>query len=278
MNAHHPSYKRTLVQVAQIMLAATIAMGVTIGKDFGLEARQALFGQRQIQFYVPYAGSSPIYLPPVLLIAHNAGDQESTTRAALAHDAAGIEIDVRSVNGVLYATHSAPSEYIPLRAWRAQRLRDAWKYTAGAQVLKLDLKSTSQPALESLVRFIEARPSDQQIIFVSSNPDALAFLDGALPETIELLSLYSGYDIDRLLEQNGRVDGVDGISIPEWALTSKRVELLKERGYVIDAWTVNDIERMVELTAMGVDAITTDNLAFFAMAIAPETESEPGVS
>lgn len=272
-----PSYKRTLSRIVQFMLATTIAMGVTIGKDISLEARQAVFGQRQIQFYLPYSGSTPINLPPVLLVAHNAGDQEETARAALSHDAAGIEIDVRSVNGVLYATHSAPSGYIPLRAWRAQRLRDAWKYTAGAQVLKLDLKSTSQPALESLVRFIEARPGDQQIIFVSTNADALAFLDAALPETIGLLSLSSGYDIDQLLETDGRVDGVEGISIPEWALTSQRVQSLKEHGYVIDAWTVNDIERLVELAAMGVDAITTDNLAFFAMAISAETESEPGV-
>src|SRR5262245_15712750 len=108
-----PTIERNMIRVFRILLAATIAMGITIGKDFSLEARQAVFGQRQIQFYVPYSGSTPIYLPPVLLIAHNAGDQEATSKRALSHDAAGIEIDVRSVDGVLYATHSAPSGLIP---------------------------------------------------------------------------------------------------------------------------------------------------------------------
>jgi hypothetical protein len=271
------SYKHILGRLLQIVLASTIAMGVMLGKDFSLDARQAVFGQRQIQFYVPYSGTTPIVLPPVLLVAHNAGDQEATTRRALKHDAAGVEIDVRLVDGMLYATHSAPSELMPMRAWRAPRLREAWNYAAGATVLKLDLKSTSQPALEALVRFIEARSSDQQIIFVSSNPDALAYLDSALPDTIELLSLASGIDVDGLLEHDGRLDGIDGISIPSWALTAGRIQALKERGYLIDAWTVNDIERLVELSALGVDIITTDNLAFFDMALDTTPDDSTGL-
>lgn len=271
------TYRHLLGRLLQIFLAVSIAIAVTIGKDFTLEARQAVFGQRQIQFYVPYSGSTPIYLQPVLLVAHNAGDQQETAHRALKHDAAGIEIDVRSVDGILYATHSAPNGLMPMRAWQAPRLRDAWKYTAGARVLKLDLKSTGQLTLESLVRFIEARPSDQQVMIVSSDPEALAFLDAALPDTIELLSLTTGMDIDALLENGGRPDGIDGISIPEWALTSERIELLKGAGYLIDAWTVNDVERLVELTALGVDSITTDNLAFFDMAVDEQRDPIAGI-
>lgn len=162
-----------------------------------------------------------------------------------------------------------------MRAWQAPRLRDAWQYTANAKVLKLDLKSTSQAALESLVRFIQARPSDQQIIIVSSDPDALAYLENALPESIELLSLSTGSEIDALLEKNGRPDGVDGISIPGFALTTERIQTLKEHGYLIDAWTVNEVEQLVELTALGVDVITTDNLAFFDMALEDTPKNDP---
>lgn len=271
------SHMRMLGYLLQIFLAASIAMGITIGKDFGLEARQAVFGQRQIQFYVPSASSTAVVLPPVLLVAHNAGDQESTARRALKHDAAGIEIDVRLVNGVLYATHSAPSGLIPMRAWQAPRLREAWQYTANAKVLKLDLKSTSQAALDALVRFIEARPTDQQILFVSSDINALEFLDAMLPESLGLLSLSSGAGVDALLEQDGRVGGVDGISIPAWALTAGRVQALKASGYLIDAWTVNDTERLVWLTTLGVDIVTTDNLAFFDMALKTAQETPAGL-
>jgi hypothetical protein len=277
MVLHSLPLKRSSIRVLRVLLAGALALSVMMGKDFSLEARQAVFGQRQIQFYVPYSGSTPVYLPPVLLIAHNAGDQEATSKRALNHDAAGIEIDVRSVDGILYATHSAPSGLIPMRAWQAPRLRDAWKYTANAKVLKLDLKSTNPLALESLVRFIGARPSDQQIIIVSIYQDVLKYLDTALPETIELLSLSTGQDIDTLREQDGRIDGVDGISIPEWALTSDRILLLKEHGYLIDAWTVNDVERLVELTGLGVDAITTDNLAFFDMAVDEPEKPDAGI-
>ncbi len=258
----------------RIVVATALALTVLIGKDWSLEARQAIFGQRQIQFYAPYSGSSPIYLPPVLLVAHNAGDQEDTSRRAIGQNAAGIEIDVRYVDGVLYATHKAPANIMPKRAWQVPRLRDAWAYSAGATVLKLDLKSTGQNALDSLVRFIKARPTGQQILIVSKSQDALVYLDHQLPDTIQILSLSTGIDVDLLLEQGGRIDGVDGISIPEWALTLSRVEELKAHGYLIDAWTVNDVPRLVELTSMGVDVITTDNLAFFDMAVEAPAQTE----
>ncbi|HET9659541.1 MAG TPA: glycerophosphodiester phosphodiesterase [Thermomicrobiales bacterium] len=270
-------FKFICLRLLQVVLAVSIAMGVTVGKDFTLEARQAVFGQRQIQFYIPYSGSTPIVLPPVLLVAHNAGDQESTARRASKHDAAGMEIDVHLVDGMLYAAHSAPSELMPMRAWQAPSLREAWQYSSNAKVLKLDLKSTSQPALDALVRFIEARPSEQQIMIVSSNADALAYLDTELPESLGLLSLSSGADIDALLEHKGRVDGIDGISIPGWTLTAGRIVSLKEHGYLIDAWTVNDIEQLVDLAALGVDIITTDNLAFFDMALDTPKEEPPGL-
>ncbi len=128
----------------------------------------------------------------------------------------------------------------------------------------------------SLVRFIESRPTDQQILIVSKRQEALIFLDEALPETMQILSLSTGNDIDLLLEHDGRIDGVDGISIPEWTLTAQRIAELKARGYLIDAWTVNEVVRLVELTSLGVDAITTDNLAFFGMAV--ESSQAPGTS
>jgi glycerophosphoryl diester phosphodiesterase len=251
----------------RVILATGVALAMLIGGDWSLEARQAFFGQRQIQFYVPYSGATPVYLPPVLLVAHNAGNQEETARRAAGHDAAGMELDVRYVDGVLYATHSAPSSFMPKRAWQAPRLRDAWAYSSDATVLKLDLKSTGQGALDALVRFIKARPTDQQILIVSKNLNALAFIEQELPDTVQILSLSTGNDIDLLLEESGRVDGVDGVSVPQWALSPHRIEGLKSRGYLIDAWTVNDVDRLVELTSMGVDAITTDNLAFFDMAV-----------
>lgn len=274
----HVDMRRTLRLIGKALLATSIAMALTVGGDFSMEARQAVYGKRQIQFYAPYAGAAPVYLPPVLLVAHNAGNQPETARRALNHQAAGMEIDVRYVNGVLYATHSEPSSYMPLMAWQAPRLRDAWAYSSGATVLKLDLKSTGDRALAQLVRFIGARPTDQQLIMVSNDQNALILLDAALPNTVQLLSISNGDEVDELLMHNGRVDGVEGISIPAWVLTAERVLALKERGYVIDAWTVNDVDQLVQLATMGVDSVTTDNLAFFDMAFAVTYEPESDVA
>jgi hypothetical protein len=273
MNDRTSQIRPVATRSVRVLLATVVALTVLVGKDWSLEARQAIFGQRQIQFYTPYSGATPIYLPPVLLVSHNAGDHRDTAVRALSHNAAGIEIDVRYVDGVLYATHSAPASFMPKRAWQVPRLRGAWEYSAGAEVLKLDLKSTGEHALASLVRFIQARPSDQQILFVSGDQGALAYLDAQLPETVQILSLATGRDIDELLEHDDRVSGVDGVSVPHWALTPERIAELKVRGYFIDAWTVNDVDRLVELTTMGVDAITTDNLAFFAMAVDASDET-----
>lgn len=167
---------------------------------------------------------------------------------------------------------------MPKRAWQAQRLREAWAYSAGAAVLKLDLKTTDQNALDSLVRFIQARATEQQILTVSKSQNALIYLDEELPDTVQILSVASGYEIDLLLENANRVAGVDGVSAPHWALTPHRIEGLKAHGYLIDAWTVNDVERLVELTSLGVDAITTDNLAFFEMAVASPDSSATDVN
>ncbi len=258
-----PSFRRLL----QFLLVTFLVMALVIGREISTEAQRFVFGQREVQIFVPYSGESPVTLPPVLIVAHNAGDQESTVRKAFEHGATAIEIDVRSVAGILYATHSNPPEMLPLRLWRVPRLYQAWGYSGKAEALKLDLKSTDQHALESLVQFIEARPSDRQIIISSSDRDALAYLDAALPDTLEFLSVSTGLEIDTLLQTKGRIDGVDGLSIPAWVLSDERILLLLEHGYLIDAWAVNDVARLIELTSLGVDIVTTDNLAFFDMLV-----------
>ena len=257
--------RRIIGRLTQILLAMLLVMMFSISKEFASDARRVVFGQREVQVFVPYSGEAPITLPPVLIVAHNAGDQESTVRRALLHGATAIEIDVRSVGGTLYATHSPPPELLPLRLWQAPLFWQAWRYSAPASAIKLDLKSTHQHALDLLVQFLEHNASGQQIIISSKDPEALAFFDTNLPDSLEFLSVSTGSEIDTLLETKGRIEGIDGVSTPSWVLSEERVLLLVEHGYLIDAWGVNDVRRLVELASFGVDIITTDNLAFFDM-------------
>lgn len=267
MNHSDPLHKRAFWLLLQIMLVMFIVMALAIGKDVSTQARRVIFGQREVQIFVPYSGSAPVTLPPVLIVAHNAGDQESTVRRALLHGATAIEIDVRSLGGVLYATHSTPPELMPLRLWQAPRLWEAWRYTRAAEVLKLDLKSTDELALDALAQFIENNPTDRQLIIVSRSPEVLAYFESKVPDVLGLLSLTTGLEIDMLIQHRERPEGIDGVSIPAWVLSDQRILLLTEQDYLIDAWAVNDVARLIDLTALGVDIITTDNLAFFDMQI-----------
>jgi glycerophosphoryl diester phosphodiesterase len=55
------------------------------------------------------------------------------------------------------------------------------------------------------------------------------------------------------------------VSIRETLLDEETVDWLKEQELLILAWVVDDGFRMNELVEMGVDAITTDNLAIMEL-------------
>ena len=58
---------------------------------------------------------------------------------------------------------------------------------------------------------------------------------------------------------------VDGVTIRQDLLDEPTVDWLNERGLTALAWTVNDLTRVNELVRLGVDAITTDNLAIMEL-------------
>ena len=58
---------------------------------------------------------------------------------------------------------------------------------------------------------------------------------------------------------------VDGVTIRESLLDATTMIWLKERDLMVVAWTVNDIERVNQLVYLGVDGITTDNLAILTL-------------
>lgn len=261
------SNKHMMGRLLLFVFAALMIMALIMGRKISNETERVIFGKREVQIDAPYAGSQPVKLPPTLIVAHNAGDQKSTVQAALDHGAIAIEIDVRMIDGSLYAAHNDPPDIVPKEMWEMPELGEAWQYTGSAEVLKLDLKSTDQHALEALVQFVKSNPTDRQIIIVSKDPAALQYFEKNLPGSIGLYSVTTAKEINALLGQSIRPEGINGISVPAWLLNEARVRLLREHGYFIDAWSVNDPTKMVELTSFGVDIITTDNLAFFEMLV-----------
>jgi glycerophosphoryl diester phosphodiesterase len=48
------------------------------------------------------------------------------------------------------------------------------------------------------------------------------------------------------------------IDAPHWMLTEHLVNKIKDRGYLVHAWTVNDAEEMARMRDLEVDGIITD--------------------
>lgn len=267
MSQQKPS-RRWSTRLLILSLAPLIIMGLAIGKEFSGQAERVVSGKREVQIDVSSPGAKTIKLPPTLIVAHNAGDDKSTVQAALDHGAVAIEIDVRMIDGVLYAAHSDPPDAVPKSLLELPTLAEAWTYTAPAEVLKLDFKSTDQSALDALTKFIQKNPTDRQILIDSKDPNVLLYFESALPNTVGFYSVMNANEIDDLLSKPNRPAGIDGVTAPISLLTKERIQLLRARGYYIDAWSVNDVARMAELVSYGVDIITTDNLAFFEMQVA----------
>lgn len=58
---------------------------------------------------------------------------------------------------------------------------------------------------------------------------------------------------------------IDGVNIRHSLLNARSAVQLRSLGVIIVAWTVNDLTRVTELVRLGVDGLTTDNLAIMRL-------------
>ena len=197
-------------------------------------------------------------------IAHNSGDSLAATREALAHGADVIEIDVVSLNGELWAGHDSPLPLLGKRFFRGPRLANVWAEATSADFVKLDLKETSRGFLRLLISFLDNH-RDHEVAVATGSADTLRILRAEAPHAIRILSVPRPETIDELKRDPELIRLIDGVTIRESALDDKRARWLEERRLLVVAWTVNDAERMNELVHLGVDGLTTDNLAIMEL-------------
>lgn len=201
----------------------------------------------------------------VVGVAHNSGDRVDATLEAIAYDADVIEVDVVSFDGQLYASHGVPIPVIGGSVFRGPPLAKIWIASAGAGAIKLDLKESSPAFQERLFSFLANRQGQRRVLVVSDNPSLLQRLAEREPSAFRIFSVGSA-DRLRLLDDDPAFAAIlDGVSIRESLIDEEHAARLKARGLLIMAWTVNDLERVNELVRLGVDGITTDNLAILQL-------------
>lgn len=209
--------------------------------------------------------SDPAY-GSVFGVAHNSGDSLQATLEALIFGADIIEVDVVEIDGALYSAHSSPLPFVGQEWFRGPRLETVWTAAFGAEAVSLDLKESSPAFVRVVGEFLATRAPYRKVIVTGRDAWVLAELRQQAPDAVYLLSVPNREFLDRELRDNTATrEVIDGVTIRESALDDETIAWLGEQGLLVFAWTVNDLERVNELIGLGVDAVTTDNLAILTL-------------
>lgn len=253
-----------VVGAALVVIAASVSTLWVLAFDSEL-GEEWTSGLRPVQFYREFEAELLDDYAEVFAVAHNSGDEVAATLDAVAAGADVIEVDVIAIDGQLYAAHGSPPFWIGESFFRGPPLSRVWAASAGADAIKLDLKGSSTSFLEAVFRFLEVRRGQRMVIVVSGDPDVLRSFASREPEVYRFYGIGNDNRY-RLLEEDPHfAEIVDGVSIRHSLLDEDRAAWLQERDILTLAWTVNTLERVNELVALGVDAVTTDNLAIMGL-------------
>jgi hypothetical protein len=262
------TFRVTIAVVASLVSAGSIVLlGMFAMNPDGME--EYTIGRRPSTFLRTFDLEDRIFpdemYEEILGVGHNSGGRIEATIESLIFGADVIEVDVVAVDGVLYSAHTPPLPFIGPHFFRGPSLEQVWTASYRASAFKLDLKETSPEYVELVARFLNSRQPDRQLIAASRSPVVLAALRARAPETTLLLSVSDTDALESLQASTGLQMLIDGVTIRASILDTETMLWLKEHDLLVIAWTVNDIERVNQLVYLGVDGITTDNLAILSL-------------
>lgn len=197
----------------------------------------------------------------VLGVAHNAGNNAGTLATALRYGADVVEIDVISARGQLVAGRDQALPWLARLLFRGPTLIQAWDHAAAAGIVKLDLKQTDRGFLDDLIAFLAPRAGARRVMISSPDQDALLYLHSRLPDVTLLFSVAWPDAVHQLKSDPALQKAIGGISVFQGLVDTSLVAWAHQHKLLILAWTVNDGQRASQLVRLGVDGITTANLA-----------------
>lgn len=262
-------FQRVVLIISSVVIAISLTV-LGIFTFFPSLAEEFTAGLRPTLFYAPLPQDS---LDPdleqeyeqVIGVAHNSGDSVSATLAALYSGADAIEIDVVSLDGALYSSHASPLPWIGTGVFRGPRLEAVWTAAAQTDLVKFDLKESSSQFLHLVHEFLAIHRQQHQVVVATDDPASLRFLDDRMPDLLLFYSIGDRRDFETLQDDENLAALIDGVTIQHEVVDAETARWLNEHELRILAWTVNDIERANELIRLGVNGITTDNLALLSL-------------
>lgn len=199
----------------------------------------------------------------VLGKAHSADGSPEDVERALDCGADVVEIDVVAFEGRLLVAHGLGRA----KEGDPPHLSDVWTAATSAQAIELNMKSTSPQALEEMFLFLEDQmPSGGPRITVSTpDVEALRAFKEHVPEAERFLSVETESELHALRRDERLQEMLKGVSIQETLLDAETLGWLHEADLSVWVWTVNDPLRAHALAQLGVQGITTDNLALLSL-------------
>lgn len=257
------SLPRAIAILAWIVSAVCVLMLASL-VVFDAQAERFTAGQTPRQFSKALEADLRDDYAGIVGVAHNAGDDLQAAYRAAAYGVDAIEIDVTSVGGELHASHDAPIPLVDTLLFRGPELEEAWNAAALRRVVVLDLKESSPGYLREVARFL-ATHTGPRVIIQTRNPESLRVVARTVPLAERLLLVFDEEDLRAVREDRALREAIDGVSVRDRLLTEPEHRWLEDQGLKTFAWTVNDEERMNELTERGIDGLITDRLDIMAL-------------
>ena len=95
----------------------------------------------------------------------------------------------------------------------------------------------------------------------SRDPGALLYLHSRLPDVTLLFSVAGPDAVHQLKSDPALQKAIGGVSVYQGLVDMNLVTWVHQHKLLILAWTLNDSQRFNQLVRLGVDGITTANLA-----------------
>ena len=207
---------------------------------------------------------------PVTRILHRAGNISALLALARHPAVDAIEADVWVHGDVLLAHHERPLGPLPFvvgwngfrRRGSALRLETILEATAGYADLIVDLRSWLGDPAPNLARAVSVE-ADRARIRVTCEDWRIADRVRAWAPGVRV-----GYSVRTEPQLRAYLAGREAGIIPETAVavrhtllhTADEVAVLRARARRVNAWTVDDVDRALELASWGVDEITSNHL------------------
>ncbi|MBN9492201.1 glycerophosphodiester phosphodiesterase [bacterium] len=209
--------------------------------------------------------------PRPRFIAHAAGNSEAAALAAIPDGPDFLEVDIWTHNDHLEARHERAAYPFPLwfEKWYFKlaprqpfSLAQLLATLRSRAAVMLDMKNGTERAAQMLRASIERAPG-ATIAASSQSWNSLRWIAHYCPGVDLFYSIDVLPKLDLFLSVLERDYRPRGVSCRHTLLDSEVVAGLHDRGMLVIAWTVDDIERARDLVAMGVDGLTTHRVADF---------------